>query len=260
MFASLTVRKVSEVTHTTKEYILVSIYFSKTSDSNKSVLIKIVREIHIIENLKANMLIENDVLDSEEFVLDVSNKSVYIKSCNIIIELKIRSRETFFRKNVVVESIITISSRQEQRISVNMSLSEDRDFLFTFFKNAIVTLYYHLVNAKTTMIIARNESEEIKKLSAKYKLEDVSEINYDKCFRISKLDLTTKSSKKSRIEKTATSQIQLITIMSKRIRSALIINLADKRHEITLSNDVMIFEHVKEIKAYTTLVMKFLSL
>ena len=51
-----------------------------------------------MDGLKANMLIGNDVLGPEEFVIDINQKKAYIGSCDVNISLQVRPRGTFIRR------------------------------------------------------------------------------------------------------------------------------------------------------------------
>ena len=55
-------------------------------DNNKT-LACIIREIHLISDLKANLLIRNNIIRSEKIMLNVSKNKAYINSCDIIIQI-----------------------------------------------------------------------------------------------------------------------------------------------------------------------------
>ena len=89
MIISITVRKLSTMKHSIDKYVIVSMYFSEKDKHDEIVRIKITRKIHFVNNLKANMLIRNDVLRSEKFDIFTSTSTVYIESCEIIISISI---------------------------------------------------------------------------------------------------------------------------------------------------------------------------
>ncbi len=100
MTTFLIVRDIKANVHEIQKHVNFSIYLSSKDDFIK--LIEIHREMHLIENLKANMLIDNDILEFEDIIIDVQKKNVIIQSCeNLIIEMKIHQRESFVRKNVI---------------------------------------------------------------------------------------------------------------------------------------------------------------
>ena len=65
MITSIIVRDLEINKHFTNKYVIVSMYFSDKDEKKQAVKAKITREIHLVTNLKTNMLIENDVLKSK---------------------------------------------------------------------------------------------------------------------------------------------------------------------------------------------------
>ena len=65
--------------------------FAKLNE--KSVLLKLNYEAHIIDNLLTNMLINTNILDSDEIVIDIIKSQTMINICqNAIINLLIKSK------------------------------------------------------------------------------------------------------------------------------------------------------------------------
>ena len=87
MTSPLHVRDIGTITHFSKDFIYMSFYFPRKNDNSKPVLAEIKREVHLVKGLKAKMLIGNDILMSEGFVLNLSNKKATISSCNIKIRI-----------------------------------------------------------------------------------------------------------------------------------------------------------------------------
>lgn len=58
----LHVRGIGAATHLSKDYIHIPFYFPGTSNDGKPVLAEIRREVHLVEGLKAKMLVGNDIL------------------------------------------------------------------------------------------------------------------------------------------------------------------------------------------------------
>ena len=64
MITSITVRELNTMKHSIDKYVIVSMYFFEKNKHDEIVRAKITRKIHFVNNLKTNMLIENDVLRS----------------------------------------------------------------------------------------------------------------------------------------------------------------------------------------------------
>ena len=70
MVLSLRVKGLDLAMHDTAEYVLILIYISAVKDG-VNVLYRILREIHLIDNLKAYMLLGNNVIDLKRIILDI---------------------------------------------------------------------------------------------------------------------------------------------------------------------------------------------
>ena len=91
MTTSITVRDLNTNKHSTNKYAIVLMYFSKKDKNDTCVKMKITRKSHLIDNLKANMFIENVVLNSKMFDIFTSTLSTYIEKCEIIIYIFIKN-------------------------------------------------------------------------------------------------------------------------------------------------------------------------
>ena len=59
--------------------------------NEKSVLLKLSCEVHIVDNLSANMLIDTDTLDSHEIVINIIKNQATVNVCqDAIIDLLIK--------------------------------------------------------------------------------------------------------------------------------------------------------------------------
>jgi hypothetical protein len=182
MTSSLTIRDIEANIHEIKKYVNFSIYLSSKNNSIK--MIEIHRKMYLVKELKTNMLIENDIFESKRFIIDVQEKKTTIRSCqNLIIDVKIHQRESFVRRNVVNQFATVISSESFVKILYKIKdLSSNRDFLFESFSEVSVFIYAHVIDARTTEIIVRNESAKLMKISRNFKLDVAQEIQYDDCF------------------------------------------------------------------------------
>ena len=65
----------------------------KTS-KKKLVMIKFIRDVHIIDNFKTNILIEINILKSENVIIDLFNKNViFFKYRNIAMSVQVIARD-----------------------------------------------------------------------------------------------------------------------------------------------------------------------
>lgn len=52
---------------------------------------KITQEVHLMNDFKINMLIENNLIDFEEIIIDVVSKSIFINNCDVIVSIKVKT-------------------------------------------------------------------------------------------------------------------------------------------------------------------------
>ena len=69
---SLRVKGLNSTIHDIDEYILISMYISASRKDDIEILYRIFREIHLISDLKAHLLINNNIIDSERIMLDIA--------------------------------------------------------------------------------------------------------------------------------------------------------------------------------------------
>ena len=133
MIFSLTIRELNITQHQSANYVIVLTYFSSTKNEFFFVTL-IRREMHLINHLKINMLIDNDVIDSKDIVIDSINKKTFIRNCDVKMLVEIRTREIHVQqRSIHTKKIITFSSRNQLTNFVHHfvdELSFDRDFLF----------------------------------------------------------------------------------------------------------------------------------
>ena len=89
MQTTLKVKSIDFFVHELIEFICVSIYFSEISDDDTSTFAFITKEIYLIDDLKIKMFIDNDFLNSKDFIVDIEKKTAVIKNCKVNITLKI---------------------------------------------------------------------------------------------------------------------------------------------------------------------------
>ena len=195
----LKIRGIDASTHESRKYIDIPIYIPSKNEPNKMTCIK--REMHIVENLKAKMLIETNILRSEGIILNVSNKLTKIGSCESMkIALKIHQRDPFVRRTITSSFAEAIPPEERTKIKIAMTkaLLKDRDFIFEPSANVDVSLYAHLVDAYTTEILVQNDSAYPVDIPRNTRLGSVREIEYENCFHApSDPHLALKTSKKN---------------------------------------------------------------
>ena len=94
-------------------------------------LIYLRRELYIIDDLYAKILIKNNIIGLEGIIINIANKKARIKSYKITINITIRSRGDFIRRKIYIKLSIFVSSNSKIILLIKeINLSNDRDFLF----------------------------------------------------------------------------------------------------------------------------------
>lgn len=145
---------------------------------------RIIREIHLVDDLKTNMLIENDLIDFEEITIDVTSKSIYIDSCDVIISMKVKISRIVVRTSMHARKTMIVSSRSKMIVSIHHNaISQNRNFLFEL-DELNLSLYAYLVNVEFRTILMRNDSNKVMQLSRNHRIERITKLDFSNAFQI----------------------------------------------------------------------------
>lgn len=176
MASPITVRGLGVSRHATDKYAVVPIYLSGTKDGKPAKAL-IEREVHLVENLKANMIIGNDILGPEAIDILASSATAHIGSCGVTIPIAIKSRSSFQTRPVHATKTVVLPPHSEIQVPVHSIESlPDRDYLFEP-AEVNFSIYAHLLNPSTKAIIARNDSDKPIKISRNFRLGKVVEMD-----------------------------------------------------------------------------------
>ncbi len=261
----VSVRGLGTSRHQTDEYVLVPFYCPGVDENGQKALACIRRELHIVDDLRAKMLIGNDIVGAERFVIDVANSKASIGSCNIEVPIEARQRGQFTRRNVHAKLATVVPPRSELIVSVSSkSLPDDRDFLFEPTGAANLCLFAHIVDHEMTGVLARNESEHPVQIPKRFCLGSVTEMEYENCFQVelsTEMAMTPPRRTTSWIKKAA----GLAAVGAAAFAATVSPNSASPdgtvgRHEMQLPNGVMVYGNPRECQALSDLVDEFPTL
>lgn len=95
MSTLLTVREIGASKHKSGEFAALSLYFPGKNNTEQLVYTFLTCKTHLVKDLKANLLIGNDIISLEGFVIDVKRKSALIGSCGVTVPIDARQRGQF---------------------------------------------------------------------------------------------------------------------------------------------------------------------
>ena len=90
---STSVRDFNQNKHDVTEFIQIMLNVS-VKFNEKSVLLKLSYEAHVVDNLSANMLINTDILSSHEIVINIVKSQTTVNVCqdaiiNLLVKFKV---------------------------------------------------------------------------------------------------------------------------------------------------------------------------
>lgn len=92
MSTPLKVRGIRASKHKSREFAAISLYFPGKNNTGQLVYTSLTCEIHLVEDLKANLLIGNNIISPESFVIDVKGKNALIGSCGVTVPIDVKQR------------------------------------------------------------------------------------------------------------------------------------------------------------------------
>ena len=179
-----TVRKIETIRYLINEFIILNIYiFNLINEKIK--MIEIIMKVHLVCNLKIKLLIDINVLDSEEMNISFCNSSLIINSkdewkTSIHIHAKnnthVCQKIQALKKQIILSHSLLIIS-----IKFKSVLSTDQDFLFT---SIYPGAYTHLIDINMQFIHVWNDSDQPIHIFSKNDLEKIIKMKEEQCYYV----------------------------------------------------------------------------
>ena len=183
MSTPLNVRGIGTSKHKSAQFAALSLYFPGEDETGQRVYASIKCELHLVNGLRANIMVGNDILSPEGFVININKNRAFIGSCGVTIPINVKQRGRFLRRKLLASGDNVVRPRSETMISLApVSLPNDRDFLFHPITQANLTLYAHIVNHTTIKILVSNTSDRSLRIPWHQKLGHIVDICYENCF------------------------------------------------------------------------------
>lgn len=183
MSSFLKVRGIGAFKHKSGEFAALSLYFPKKNEVGQLVYTFLTCEIYLVKDLRVNLLIDNNIISPEGFIIDVKEKSTLIGSCSVTILIDTKQKGQFLTRRLLVSQEIMVSAQLEAMVLlVPLPLSNHHDFLFFPATQVKLTLFTHIIDHKILIILVRNTSNEGLCIPYHHKLKNSIDIAYNKCF------------------------------------------------------------------------------
>lgn len=115
-----------------EKFAALFLYFLGTNDAGKLVYALLRCEIHLVKGLRPSLLIGNDIMSSENFVINIEKKTMLIGSCKVTVSISARQRGQFFIKKLLASKLTMVFPQSKSLIPfILVSVLNNRDFFST---------------------------------------------------------------------------------------------------------------------------------
>ena len=191
MAAKVPIRGLGSKIHYSDEYAVITFYMEGVLPDGARAFAQITREIHVVDDLKAGMLIGSDILTPERMAIDFATQSIKIGSCRgMTVPMDSRARSQPIKRTVKSAGKVTLAPRATAQVPVAYSgkLPDDRDLLFE--PQCALPLghaggvYAHMVDSSFQAVQVRNDTDRPVVIPRKARLGVLGEYEQDGYFPI----------------------------------------------------------------------------
>lgn len=161
-------------------------------DSN-SVRGKLQEQIHIVDNLKTNLLLDSDILDFQKIHLDYKHKRLIIDSCReMSVPITVTSVKNKINRIIRALTATTISSYSSTMLSVrlrgNTQLPSDRDFMFVSYQQISNRfdfgdgILFHVIDANLSIMQVNNTLDQSINIDKNSRLDILQKYEKEDCY------------------------------------------------------------------------------
>ena len=180
MASPITVRGIGTNKHLTDKYAIVPISLTGKDHKGHPAIARFRREVHLVEHLKANMLLGTDILGPEQITIDLGKKEAIIGSCGVNVPIDIGSRNNTpaIVRAVHIRKTTQVPPHSALAVPIHhLDIPKDRDYLFEP-DDVNFSLYAHLMDADTSSVLVRNDTEKTVHIPRNFRLGHLNEMDY----------------------------------------------------------------------------------
>ena len=191
MATKIPIRGLGTKIHHSDEYAVLTFFMEGVLPDGTRAFARITREIHIVDDLKAGMLIGADILTPERMVIDFATQSIKIGSCrDMTVPMDSRARSEPIKRTVKSSTRMVLPPRATTQVPVAYSgkLPEDRDLLFEPQCSLLLGhsggVFAHIVDASFRTVHVKNDTDQAVIIPRKARLGILGEYQQDGCLPI----------------------------------------------------------------------------
>ena len=193
MLAPISVRGIGDLMHQTSEFANIVISINGRI-GDKQVTARLTIEVHIVDSLRANLLVGNDVMVPNDIVLHPGKGQMIIGSCqNAVIDIVTETKATTpIQRTVRSKQAVTIPPNSIANVPIYFQghalLPSDRDFLLEPKRlNSLGEaggVYAHIVDSNMSFVQVRNATSCPTRINSKTKLGKLVEYTEQGCYLV----------------------------------------------------------------------------
>lgn len=182
----LKIRGIEAFKHKSGHFALTTLCISSTDKKDHEVYMSITCELYLVDKLKANMLMRNDMLYTESFAVNLYNFSTLIHSFGIRININARQHSEFLRHKTLASVFTIISLHLEALVAFQrFKLLDSCNFLFSPAPQPHLILYSHFFDHTIPKVLVHNDASHAIKIPLHHWLGCVTKLLYKSYFATS---------------------------------------------------------------------------
>lgn len=127
----LKVRGIGVFIHKSDEFAFTALYIPGLDREGSEIYVYIKCKLHLIRDLKANILIGNNIFYTKDFIINLANTSAHILSYKVTIIVNTGSHLQFLKYNVLANATRFISPKSKALVNFQwIPLIDLCDFLY----------------------------------------------------------------------------------------------------------------------------------
>ena len=160
---------------------------------NDSIMIYIIKEIHLINKLRVNILLNINIQKSKNMIISISKQRFFVDNCvDFSTSINVVDVEKRVDRVILNKLILLLCSHFVTNVFIqtrdNVSLSIDWDYMFhskiSFHFEYKKNVYFYIVNVNIFIIQIRNVTNETYIISRHVKLNRVFDYEKKNCYMI----------------------------------------------------------------------------
>ena len=172
------------------DYVVFNLYFDDQLIDKTTIIDKFDIEVHLVENLKINIFVDNDVLIVQHVKLNLTQQTMQLNNCqNFVVFINVLTRKKVELKRIIrVKNNVIISIKIIVDVSMfyHDNLSNDRSFLFESqcveYLNDDDDVFVHIIDVELNHVMIKNTIDYVVQLFKRVRFDSIIKFNQENCY------------------------------------------------------------------------------